>query len=132
MGASLFQLGNFVLHSGQESIFKIECDNLTDEDIETFAKLAGHISFKSVEGIPRGGIRFAEALKKYLDPESEVHLIVDDVVSTGASMDVAMAAATDRGEKVVRSLSIFSRQAPNANRPSIPSIFSLNRFWSSL
>lgn len=36
---NLFQTGNFKLHSGKTSNFKIECDALTDEDLETFAKL---------------------------------------------------------------------------------------------
>jgi orotate phosphoribosyltransferase len=129
MSKSLFQLGEFVLHSGQKSIFKIECDNLTDEDIETFAKMASHISFKSVEGIPRGGVRFAEALKKYTDPDSDLHLVVDDVFTTGASMQEAIAAARWRGEEVVRGLAIFSRGTPDDGTEII---FSLNAFWGSL
>ena len=36
---NLFQLGNFVSHAGNELEWKIECDALTDEDIETFAYL---------------------------------------------------------------------------------------------
>lgn len=134
MSDSLFQLGEFELHSGQKSIFKIECDNLTDEDIETFAKMVSHVSFKSVEGIPRGGVRFAKALEKYIDPDSEVHLVVDDVLTTGSSMVEAIEAATDRGEEVVRGIAIFTR-GPNPNRcvrANATSIFYLNRFWSDL
>ena len=39
MNSNLFQTANFILNSGVPSTFKIECDALTDEDIETFALL---------------------------------------------------------------------------------------------
>jgi len=40
-------------------------------------------------GIPRGGERLAEALEEYEDPEMWSTLIVDDVLTTGASMEEA-------------------------------------------
>jgi phosphoribosylpyrophosphate synthetase len=125
----IFQLFNFTLPNGDPSIFKIECDNLTEGDIECFAKMVGHVSFKSVEGIPRGGVAFAKALEKYIDPESEVHLIVDDVLASGKSMTDAMQAAFDRGEEVVRGIVIFSR-GPKINN-CVP-IFQMHPFWSEL
>jgi hypothetical protein len=126
---SIFQLFNFTLPNGDSTFYKIECDNLTDEDIECFAKMVGHVSFKSVEGIPRGGVPFAKALLKYIDPESEVHLVVDDVLASGKSMTDAMQAAFDRGEEVVRGVVIFSR-GPKLNN-CVP-IFQMHPFWSEL
>ena len=85
---NLFQHGNFVLHSGQKSIFRIDCDALTDEDWETLAQIvAGRYNFGKVIGIPRGGEKFAKALEKYCSSESGGVLIVDDVLTTGASME---------------------------------------------
>jgi adenine/guanine phosphoribosyltransferase-like PRPP-binding protein len=126
---SIFQLFDFILPNGDPSIYKIECDHLTDEDIECFAKMVSHVSFKSVEGIPRGGVLFAKALEKYIDPESEVHLVVDDVLASGKSMTDAMQAAFDGGEEVVRGVVIFSR-GPKINN-CVP-IFQMHPFWSEL
>ncbi len=126
---NIFQLFDFTLPNGDSSIFKIECDHLTDKDIECFARMVGHVSFKSVEGIPRGGVPFAKALEKYIDPESEVHLVVDDVLASGKSMTDAMQAAFDRGEEVVRGIVIFSR-GPHINN-CVP-IFAMHPFWSEL
>lgn len=79
---------NFTMHSGEEAFFKIECDALTDEEIETFALLISKkIEFGSVYGIPRGGVRIQNALLKYKTPSSLTHLIVDDVLTRGTSME---------------------------------------------
>lgn len=94
---SLFQLGDFTLHSGKKSRFKIDCDHLTDEDLQAVAAMmfAALPPFKRVEGIPRGGLRLAEALQPYCMPEETARysskvarewLIVDDVWTTGGSL----------------------------------------------
>ena len=85
---SLFQTGHFKLHSGQESDFKIECDALTDEDLDTLALiLSKRLKFRKVLGVVRGGIRFADALRKYeINDDSLPVLIADDVLTTGSSM----------------------------------------------
>ena len=129
---NVFQAFDFTLPNGEPSIFKIECDHLTDEDIECFAKIVAHASFKSVEGIPRGGLRFAKALEKYIDPESEVHLVVDDVLASGKSMTDAMQAAYDRGEEVVRGVVIFSRARREVQINNVVPIFAMHWFWSTL
>jgi hypothetical protein len=87
--ASLFQRKTFKMHSGQMTNFKIECDNLSDEDIETFAMvIAEHIVFGRVVGVPTGGIRIAKALEKYCDNDPNLPvLLVDDVLTTGKSME---------------------------------------------
>lgn len=87
---SLFQLGDFTLHSGSKSNWKIDCDVLTDADWETLACLvAEKVDFAVVHGIPKGGLKFAIALQKYVNPLSAFTLIVDDVLTTGGSMEEA-------------------------------------------
>ncbi len=86
---SLFQLKNIVLHSGDKSDFKIECDDLTYSDIEALSFLISKKhKFFNVFGVPRGGLKFADALKKYcIDDPHYPTLIVDDVLTTGRSME---------------------------------------------
>ena len=91
---ALFKDGSFTSHSGEELPFKIECDALTDEDIWCIAKhIASKTSFGLVHGIPRGGCRLQEALEPYACFEAPFNiLIVDDVLTTGESMEEAKAA----------------------------------------
>lgn len=86
---SLFEIGPFTLPSGNTTHFKIECDVLTEQDWAALAKLAAEIlpPFGMVEGVPQGGIPFAEALAPYIDPACDVLLIADDVWVTGLSMN---------------------------------------------
>lgn len=88
----------FTMHSGDMSDFKIECEGLTDEEIETFALLISkRFKFRSVMGIPRGGWPVANALQEYCSVWSDNHLIVDDVLTTGASMEQYRSSANDIG-----------------------------------
>lgn len=90
----MFEKKDFISHAGLHLTWKIECDDLTDADIETLAFMVSeHIEFKEVFGIPRGGVRFANALQKYVvSQETQTHkqfcerLVVDDVFTTGRSM----------------------------------------------
>ena len=84
---NLFQLGKFMLHSGDQSAFKIECDALTDTDLEALAFLIAERvgAFGAVEGVPEGGLRLAAALRLFVT-EGPL-LIVDDVYFSGASME---------------------------------------------
>lgn len=86
---NLFQTGNFTLRSGFKSRWKIECDSLTDGDWEALALMASEIllPFGFVEGVPRGGLPFAKALRSFVTPSSMTLLICEDVVTTGGSMD---------------------------------------------
>ena len=88
---NLFQLGDFVLNSGAKSSWKLDCDALTDEDIRTLAQLIREIvpPFSSLEGIPQGGLRLAEALRPFISMGKNVHLIVDDILTTGGSLERA-------------------------------------------
>ncbi len=85
---NLIQLGDFPLHSGGISYFKIECDKFTQSDWDALAILAAkRWKYRTVHGIPTGGMRLANAMQKYatLDPKDPT-IIVDDVLTTGGSM----------------------------------------------
>lgn len=89
MKANLFQLGDFTLHSGGKSFFKINCDALTDDDWQCLARVVYELvgRFRRVVGIPQGGLKLAVALKPYCFPNPKFPtLIVDDVLTTGNSM----------------------------------------------
>lgn len=100
---SLFRYGDFTLHSGKETFFKIDCDSLTDEDLDTLARLAKEMlsAYCVVEGVPTGGLRFTKALEKYAwKIEEAVNpplLICDDVLTTGASMEAQRAGRRAQG-----------------------------------
>ncbi len=80
-------MGKFTLHAGDTSDFKIDCDALDDDDLDCVAFLLSRrlAAFGSVEGVPTGGLRLAEKMKQYAT--SGGLLIVDDVLTTGVSME---------------------------------------------
>ncbi len=85
---SLFEKKDFISHSNIELDWKIDCDFLTDKDIETLAFIIQKdFKFKKVIGVPTGGLRLAAALQKYEDVNEYNYLIVDDVLTTGKSME---------------------------------------------
>ena len=115
---TLFQTGDFTLRSGVQSAWKIECDALTLEDWRGLAAMAVERlpPFGRVEGVPRGGLPFADALQGYRRCkmcghtwDAHLHyagwpavsfnppcsswvaaprlLIAEDVVTTGGSME---------------------------------------------
>lgn len=107
---SLFNFGKFKLHSGNISNFKIDCDYLSDDDIEALAKVVSDIiEFGKVIGIPRGGIRFAKALEKYCLSGDDTTLIVDDVFTTGSSMEEAKSELLKVSHMPVVGVVIFAR-----------------------
>lgn len=84
---NLFQGGKFELSSGIFSRWKIQCEALTDEDLITIAsQVALVFRFTKVEFVPTGGERFAKALEVFKGNSGKV-LLVDDVMTTGASME---------------------------------------------
>jgi orotate phosphoribosyltransferase len=124
---NLFQRGHFPLHSGRLSWFKIECENLTDEDLATFCDMIHRTfgKFKMAIGIPTGGSLFAEIFNdQYCDPKSNKFLILDDVYTTGGSMrDIVKDLKSGTYQGVV----IFAR------RPVVESwitpIFEMREIW---
>lgn len=114
MGKHLLQTGNFVLHSGIKSKFKIDCDALTDEDIETIATIiAEKLEFSHVVGIPNGGLRLAKVLEKYKENIGAV-LIVDDVLTTGNSMieQYKKEKANNKGKDIVGIVMLARGECP--------------------
>lgn len=86
--SNLLVLAEVRLASKVSSYFKIECDALEDSDWACAAEmLARRVKpFSTVEGVPNGGLKFAAALESYCVPGHGL-LIVDDVVTTGGSME---------------------------------------------
>jgi orotate phosphoribosyltransferase len=91
----LFEIGDFILHSGQRTNFRINCDVLTAEVWRAIAAFAAPIigDFTQIHSIPRGGDALANAMQPYANfaptPRSVTVLICDDVLTTGASMKKA-------------------------------------------
>jgi hypoxanthine phosphoribosyltransferase len=87
---TIFKWGEFRAHSGSILPFKIDCDTLNRADIACIANyIASKNSFNVAKGIPRGGVQLAKALEKYADIKKTPFtvLIVDDVLTTGTSME---------------------------------------------
>jgi len=88
MGINLFSNKEFISHSGSTLPWKIECDTLVKEDWDWAATLISKkLSFQEVYGIPRGGKEFESSLIPYKKPRGKYYLIVDDVYTTGDSME---------------------------------------------
>lgn len=86
--SGLFNLGDFVAHSGKTLPWKINCDALSPQDWECLARMVADMvgDFSLVVGVPRGGLALEAALRKYISPTGPT-LIVDDVLTTGGSMN---------------------------------------------
>jgi len=126
---TLFQIGDYTLNSGLKSEWKIDCDALTDEDIETLAYIASQRlpPFSDVVGIPRGGLRLAKAMEQYTSYARFNLLICDDVYTTGGSMRRAYEEYTNQFPSI-SGLVIFDRNIdPLHHRPHwITRLFSSN------
>jgi|ERR1019366_3206883 orotate phosphoribosyltransferase len=119
---NLFQTGNFKLHSGQTSGFKIECDALKPRDIKTIAIwIKNKFIFGDVVGIPKGGYALAQELRQYQHSKSNTLLIVDDVITSGTSMEVHRNLYTDADGETggpIIGVVVFSRcKCPNWIHP---------------
>lgn len=97
MNPGLFRWGQFVGNSGLVLPFKIDCDTLEQEDWTCLARLTAERvgSFGEVEGVPRGGLPFQEALLPLRG--NGPLLIVDDVCTTGGSLERHRAGRTAVG-----------------------------------
>src|SRR3954462_2894543 len=108
----LINWGNFKSHSGLDLAFKLDCDLLTKEDLDSLARIVvnGVPRFNRVVGVPTGSIRFAESLEPYKCGVGTRTLIVDDVLTTGASMTDAK--YKQMGHNCV-GVVIFARRKPD-------------------
>jgi orotate phosphoribosyltransferase len=123
---SLFEKKTFTMHSGDIGHWKIECDALTDVEINALAYIiSSKLKFSSVIGVPKGGIRIAKALNKYKSDTGRC-LIIDDVLTTGNSMEEVKKQHDDRN---VIGVVLFAR----AKCPEwvIP-LFQMSKFFSRL
>jgi orotate phosphoribosyltransferase len=118
----LFNSGDFTLHSGGATTFKIDCEALTLADWKALAALIRERigRYRSVYGIPRGGV----PLEELLAPDStgdwrDPVLIVDDVYTTGTSMREAHSWIPDT-ENIVGAV-VFARQP--VREPWITALF---------
>lgn len=127
---NLFNYGEFKLHAGAISYFLIDCKALTEEDLQVLARVVvDRINpFHRVIGIPEGGLRFAEALRQHQTSKKGMRfsgqcdvLIVDDVVTTGTSMEEALRESNETAARV-QGVTIFSRTPE-----PIPWIYSIFR-----
>lgn len=93
MDNELFRFGDFTLASGARSRFMIDCDAISLSEWHTLARLALPLlpPFKNVIGVPKGGIMWAEVFKHYVQSDSRITLVVDDVYTTGGSMACCVA-----------------------------------------
>lgn len=84
----LFKVGEFTSAAGLRLPWKVDCDALTDEDWQGVAVMVStRFTFGLVEGVPTGGNKFAKAMEQYINGWSTELLIVDDVLTTGQSME---------------------------------------------
>jgi|TARA_Y100001949_G_scaffold171846_1_gene174932 hypothetical protein len=88
----LFQEKDFVGHSGENLHWKIEMDALSYTEWQCIARMilpyTEHTPFREVLGIPRGGKILADILQKSSTGNpSDPYLVVDDVLTTGGSME---------------------------------------------
>jgi orotate phosphoribosyltransferase len=110
--------GEFKSHSGLTLPFKIECDNLTDTELEVIANIIYKkcYPFCEVIGIATGGDRLAEILKERVSGnETDSYLIVDDVFTTGNSMEEKRRTSIltyDLWNKPITGAVIFARKTP--------------------
>lgn len=118
---SLFIKKNFISAAGLPLDFKIDCDDLSWSDYETLAYMASKLigPFGNVYGVPSGGIEFAIALIPYKTPNHNGNLIVDDVYTTGKSLDKFI---VDNRIDYSETCVIFNR----SKNPNINAIFHLN------
>ena len=86
----LFQSVNFRSHSSLDLTWKIEMDALTAPEWYTLSQMILDLSspFREAIGIPRGGMELGTRLNQYGtgNPDDPI-LIVDDVLTTGGSME---------------------------------------------
>ncbi len=117
LNQNLIQIGEFPLHSGGTSYFKLECDKFTQSDWDALAIMAARRwKFSAVYGIPTGGMRLAKAMEKYATFNAkDPMIIVDDVLTSGGSMDQAKAKFPylDESDKIIGFVAI-------ARGPTLP------------
>lgn len=124
----LFIEEDFTGHSGEQLHWKIEMDALDDAEWKCIARMILEYEtrpFQAAIGIPRGGLTLSSYLNEYSTQNPEdPYLIVDDVLTTGGSME-EFKEEHFKDKKVVGWV-VFSR-----NRPSdwVNVLFQMPKHW---
>ena len=87
----LFVEEDFKSHAGLDLHWKIEMDALDEEEWKCIARMIMEYQttpFQAAIGIPRGGLKLSGYLNEYSSQTNrDPYLIVDDVLTTGGSME---------------------------------------------
>ena len=120
----LFVEQDFIGHSGGELHWKIECDAITSPEWKCIARMIFEKErrpFQAAIGIPRGGVELGRWLNEYSTQNPEhPYLIVDDVLTTGGSMDEYKKEHFD--EKESFGWVVFARKQP---QPWVKALFQM-------
>ena len=88
---NIFQQVDFKSHAGLDLSWKIECDGVSKKEWKCLAEMIMDYEkrpFQSAIGIPRGGVMLGSYLNEYSTQNpDDPYLIVDDVLTTGGSME---------------------------------------------
>ena len=124
---SLFKLGQFLLHGGEMTNFKIDCDVLDQQDWMALAYIIkNRVSrFGAVLGVPRGGLQLQQALEQYkTNRETDALLIVDDVYTTGMSMRKTYQKMAKEWQGPILGVAVFARGP--IKEPWVQALFTLD------
>ena len=122
---TLFNVGNFESHSSGNLKWKVECDALTDADWDGIVQAAVELGllrtgYSQITPIPTGGVPFAESIKRNITWHmlGAPVLFVDDVLTTGRSMEQARLALELKDFRFAKGIVAFARgPCPNWIKP---------------
>ena len=126
----LFIEEDFIGHSGGQLHWKIEMDALEDAEWKCIARMIKEyqqVPFQAAIGIPRGGLKLSGFLNEYSTQNSkDPYLIVDDVLTTGVSMEEFKRTRQWRNPSKYIGWVVFSR-----NRPPdwVRVLFQMPKLW---
>ena len=110
----LFVEEDFKSHAGLDLHWKLEMDALDEAEWKCNARMIMEYQtepFQAAIGIPRGGLKLSVYLNDYsTQNNNDPYLIVDDVLTTGGSMEEFKKDYFDK--KKVFGWVVFSRQKP--------------------
>lgn len=129
---NLFETGDFILHNGAATFWRLNAECFSSDDLIKFAQIVlANVWFHGIDrvvGVPTGGEAFAEAIRRlrtyplledaaYVpDHPGAFTLIVDDVLTTGASMQNA----ARRVKSPIVGAVIFARPDPYTGKFCVP------------